>query len=93
MAKHGAVCMNVIDGDTFDTGAGIRIRLARVYAPEINTEEGKKAKRQLEALILGKSITYEVVARDDWGRSVAEVWVNSLNVNDVMRSYGYTESW
>jgi endonuclease YncB( thermonuclease family) len=93
VVKQGAVCANVIDGDTFDTGSGIRIRLARVYAPEIETAEGQKAKRLLEVLILNKAIRYEVVAKDDYGRSVAEVWVGGTlggtNVNDAMRSYGY----
>lgn len=93
MVKQGAVCADVVDGDTFDTRTGIIIRLARVYAPEIDTEEGKRAKGRLEMLILDKPITYEVVARDDWGRVVAEVRVNNVNVNDVMRSYGYAEPW
>lgn len=89
MVKQMAVCTNVIDGDTFDTEKGTRIRLARVHAPRVETDEGQRAKRLLESLILNKAITYEVVAIDDYGRSVAEVWVNSTNVNDIMISHGY----
>ena len=89
MAKQSAICADVIDGDTFDTKAGDRIRLARVNAPPISTPEGQKAKTLLESLILSKSITYETVARDTYGRAVAEVWVDSKNVNDAMIAAGY----
>lgn len=90
MARRVALCVKVIDGDTFDIDAGIRIRLARVYAPRLETPEGQEAKRLLESLILDKVIiSYEVVSIDDYGRSVAEVWVDNINVNDAMRSYGY----
>jgi len=89
MVKQVAVCFNVIDGDTFDTERNVRIRLARVKASPIETTEGQIAKRLLESLILNKAITYEVVATDVYGRSVAEVWVNSNNINDIMISHGY----
>lgn len=89
MVKQAAVCARVIDGDTFDIADGTRIRLARVNAPPISTPRGQDAKRLLESLILNKAITYEVVARDTYGRSVAEVWVNSTNVNDAMIRAGY----
>ena len=89
MAKQPAVCTNVIDGDTFKTNVEVRIRFSRVNAPSINTPEGQKAKALLESLILSKSITYEVVARDAYGCAVAEVWVDSRNVNDAMRDAGY----
>lgn len=89
IAKQSAICTNVVDGDTFNTNVEVRIRLARVNAPSIGTSEGQKAKALLESLILNKSITYEVVARDTYGRAVAEVWVDSKNVNEAMRDAGY----
>lgn len=89
MVKQAAICIIVIDGDTFDTDRNVRIRPARVKAPPVNTPEGQKAKRMLASLILGKAITYERVATDTYGRTVAEVWVDSTNVNDIMISYGY----
>ena len=89
MAKQTAICARVIDGDTFDTNTGIRIRLARVYAPPVDTQRGQAAKVFLESLILNKTITYEVVAKDTYGRSVAEVWVDGKNVNDLMIAAGY----
>jgi len=89
MTRESAKCADVIDGDTFDTNTGVRIRLQRVNAPSINTLEGQKAKKLLESLILLKIISYEIVARDTYGRAVAEVWVDSINVNDAMRNAGY----
>lgn len=91
MAKRSAICLGVIDGDTFNTNRVVRMRLARVNAPSINTPEGQHAKALLEALILPNFITYNVVARDTYGRSVAEVWVDQINVNDAMRAAGYRE--
>ena len=46
----------VIDGDTFDTSTR-RIRLANVYAPEINSLGGIEAKRKLQSLIDGREVS------------------------------------
>ena len=77
--------VEVIDGDTFKTKK--RIRLEGVEAPELNQPGGKEAKEKLESLILGKDITYEEKARDEFARIVAQVWVDSLNVNDAMNKF------
>lgn len=89
MVKQTATCVIVIDGDTFDTNTNVRIRLTRVNTPPVTTPEGQRAKGILESLILRKVITYESSATDTYGRTLAEVWVDSTNVNDVMRSYGW----
>ena len=86
MEKQSAICVSVIDGRTFETKEGVRIRLAKVNAPSIDTPEGQKAKALLESLILSKSITYELLA--NW----AVVWVDNENVNDAMRAAGYQET-
>lgn len=77
--------VEVIDGDTFKTLK--IIRLEGVDAPELNQTGGNEAKQKLESLILDKDITYEEKARDDYARIVAQVWVNSLNVNDAMNAF------
>ena len=83
MRRNGCV-VKVIDGDTFWTRN--KIRLARVNAPEINTPRGIKAKRKLEELILGKTVSYEQVGTS-YDRLVAEVWVTGKNVNNIMISF------
>ena len=89
--KISTICVSVISGDTFNTNRAVRIRLARVNVPSINTLEGQYAKELLESLILSKFITYDIVTEDAYGRAVAEVWVNKINVNDAMRNAGYRE--
>ena len=83
-----AICDYVKDGAVFKIKRNVWIRLARVNAPRIETHGGQKAKKTLGSLILQKAITYEVVATDSYG-CVAEVWVDSMNVNDYMRGKGY----
>lgn len=77
--------VEVIDGDTFKTKN--IIRLEGVDAPELDQSGGKEAKQKLESLILNKDITYEEKARDNFGRILAQVWVDSLNVNDAMNNF------
>ena len=61
----------VIDGDTFETEDGRVIRLARVDAPELGTEEGQEAKLFLKRLIEGRTVAITEVATDRYGRVVA----------------------
>ena len=78
----------VVDGDTFDmevTHIGKknseeyndqeRIRIAGVDAPELDTDEGKKAKKALEKKLNGKEVRCTIKARDTYGRIVADVKV------------------
>ena len=80
-----------ISGDTFYTNRAVKMRLARVNVPSINTIEGQYAKELLESLILSKFITYNTTGEDIHGTSVVEVCVDSKNVNDAMRNAGYRE--
>jgi len=85
MARKETVT-RVIDGDTFETSSRKRsIRLANVDAPEVGQNGGAKATRDLKALIAGESVSVETVARDKYGRSVANVKVGRRSVNKAMR--------
>ncbi len=90
MRKRGFV-PKVIDGDTFevevDSSTTERIRLEGVDAPELNTPEGMKAKQKLEELVLYKEVEYEEKAKDVYGRIVAQVWVDGINVNEEMKDF------
>lgn len=75
----------VIDGDTFQTSTRKHsVRLANVNAPEKNQSGGKAATNALKSLIQGKKVQVDTVARDKYGRAVANVKVNSNSVNAAM---------
>ena len=79
---------DVVDGDTFDMevthadkkntdeyNPEERVRIAGVDSPELDTEEGKKAKKSLEKKLSGKEVRCTVQTRDTYGRIVADVQV------------------
>jgi endonuclease YncB( thermonuclease family) len=92
MVKKLAICVQVIDGNTFVTAHDFRIRLARVKAPPTDTADRIKAKMLLEAFISGNVIDYQVESKDYDGSNIAEVWVRNKNINDAMISAGYKKS-
>lgn len=83
--RFRATVKEVIDGDTFKTAN--TIRLENVNAPELDKPGGKAAKEKLEELILNKEVVYEEQARDDYKRIIAQVWINSKNVNGAMNEF------
>ena len=77
----------VIDGDTFKTASRKNaVRLANVNAPEKNAHGGKAAAQKLVKLIEGKEVAIQTVARDVYGRSVANVKVGRRSVNRAMKT-------
>lgn len=76
----------VIDGDTFETASRKNpIRLANVNAPEKGAKGGADATAALRGLIAGETVSVDTVARDKYGRSVANVKVGRRSVNKAMR--------
>ena len=90
VGTFAAVVTTVRDGDSFATSTNGETRLANVCAPEKNKSGFQLAKERLEALILRRSVSIVPVARDTFGRTVADVYVNGVHVNARMRSHGYT---
>ncbi|MCS7227750.1 MAG: ComEC/Rec2 family competence protein, partial [Endomicrobia bacterium] len=84
----------IIDGDTFETVSGEKIRLAGVNAPEINTLEGQRAKEFLEKILLNKEISLliqEDFMFDIYDRILAVVFVDNINVNKLLLEEGFAE--
>lgn len=80
----------VIDGDTFITGSRKNsVRLANVNAPEKGTPGAAAATRTLRDLIQGEDVIIDTVARDKYGRSVANVKLGNRSVNAAMKRKGY----
>jgi len=85
MAKKKETVTRVIDGDTFLTRSRKHpVRLANVNAPEKGRKGGSKATQQLKKLIQGKKVVVRTVARDMYGRAVANVKVGHKSVNKAV---------
>lgn len=87
MAK--AKVQRVIDGDTFVTDKGKRVRLANVNAPEKGRRGAPQARKDLRVLIARKQVNVDVVAHDPYGRAVANVKVGNKSVNKAMKDKGW----
>ena len=85
----------VIDGDTFEVQGnwtiersqkdgkkyqGSRVRIQNFNAPESGSRAGQLAKQKLERLIGGKQVRLVEAAVDVYGRLVAKVIVDGVDV-------------
>lgn len=76
----------VIDGDTFETASRKHpVRLANVDAPERGKPGAGGAKEDLQRMIGGEEVKIDTVARDKYGRSVANVYKGRESVNKQMK--------
>ena len=76
----------IIDGDTFETNRRKKpVRLANVNAPEKGKRGAPQARKELDKLIRGQEVYIDTVARDKWGRSVANVKIGRRSVNKAMK--------
>ena len=83
----------VVDGDTLwvksersAKGArNVKLRLRGIDAPEICQPGGAEARRALRQLAQGQQVQVRVLARDQYGRSVADVWRADDGVNLAAR--------
>jgi micrococcal nuclease len=90
---HGVV-VGISDGDTLTLltadNIPVRIRLAEIDAPELHGQPfGTAAKSALSALTIRRRATADVVTTDQYGRRVAVVDVDGVNVNAAMVRQGF----
>ncbi len=74
----------VMDGDTvrvLRNGHSVKIRLAGIDAPEGAQEYGMASRQSLAELVLRKQVQVNIRAVDNYGRLVADISVDGLNVN------------
>ena len=83
----------VRDGDTFDLKTGsrtkVRVRLAKIDAPEIMQASGPAARSNLEKLVMGQFVVVDELEPDRYGRTVGRVWRQGLDVNGEQIRAGY----
>ena len=84
--------VRIADGDTVTMlvagNRQVRIRLGEIDAPENSQPYGRRSKALLAVLVFGKVISAQVSDVDRYGRSVARLTSNGLDVNAEMVKRG-----
>lgn len=87
----------VIDGDTFVTNKGDKVRMIGIDAPELPSLDGIKSKMYLYDLIKGKTIILQkdnsLHNKDKYGRLLRYVYLNGQDVNLLMLKQGYAKQY
>ena len=80
-----ATVIGISDGDTLtvlnENKEQIRIRLAEIDAPEARQPFGTKSKQSLSELCFGKQAQIKARVKDQYGRTVARVTCDGIDVN------------
>lgn len=83
----------VIDGDTFETESGDRVRLLGINAPEMSDIFGQEAKQHLIELINDKTVELHADARssdrDRYSRLLRYIYLDGNDINKKMILDGY----
>jgi micrococcal nuclease len=90
------VVERVVDGDSLWLRAGdaapLEVRLQGIDAPEGCQPGGPAAREMLAGFVLDKVVTAVVRGRDHYGRALATIEVDGLNVNQRMVAEGHAWS-
>ena len=82
------------DGDTCTTTTGEKIRLACIDTPELRGERAdpipaRKARDYLNNLVAGKEVSMRRITKDRYGRTVAELSKDGINIQEHLVSAGF----
>ena len=80
--------VKVVDGDSFSLADGRRIRLLGIDAPERERCMAEEARKRLQEEVKGKIVKLTDMVNDDYGRMLANVWVDKKLVNKILVSEG-----
>lgn len=92
--RNAGKVIKVKDGDSIvlleDNNEQTEIRMAHIDAPEYSQAFGRKSKKFLSDMIAGKDVSYRIYESEDrYGRVVAVILLDDLNVNMEMVRNGY----
>jgi micrococcal nuclease len=76
-------CVGVSDGDTITvlkSGRAVKIRFEGIDCPEISQDFGKRARRFTSKMVFGKIVEIKEFSQDDYGRTVARVYVDGQDL-------------
>ena len=82
------------DGDTCTTLKGEKIRLACIDTPELKGKRAdpipaEKARDFLNNLLINEEVSIRRITKDRYGRTVAELFKNDINVQELIVEKGY----
>tara|TARA_E500000331_G_scaffold91296_1_gene87354 strand:+ start:1755 stop:2273 length:519 start_codon:yes stop_codon:yes gene_type:complete len=88
------VIKDCYDGDTCQSTQGEKIRLACIDSPELrgpkaNPVSAKLARDFLNNQVAGKEVSIRRITKDKYGRTVAELSINGINLQELLVSKGY----
>ena len=81
-----------MDGDTIKVvinGKEEKIRLYGIDTPEKKQAYGQAATAAIKQILTGRDIKIKTMTKDKYGRSVAMVYADGKNVNEIMVKAGY----
>lgn len=88
---------SIHDGDTInvinENGKKVKIRFYGIDAPEIKQDYGKKSRDCLVDLLKDKNISYAIEDKDKYGRIVATIYADNININYEMVKKGCAWSY
>lgn len=90
-SNYNAKVIKIFDGDSFivlKDKISIEIRLSSIDAPEYFQDYGRECKNVLSDLILSKTISIKPNGKDKYGRTIAFVYYNNININQEMVKRG-----
>jgi len=90
-SEYNGKVVGVTDGDTLTLlvdQTEIKIRLSQIDTPESGQPYGSRAKQALSGLAFGKVALAKVEAIDQYGRTVARVYVANTDINAEMVRLG-----
>lgn len=91
-AAYSGAVVGITDGDTLtilDHRQRIRIRLAAIDAPERRQPYGQRARQSLADLCYGKEAEYLPETVDQYGRTVATVFCDGVDVSLAQLERGF----
>lgn len=94
--EYKANVKRVIDGDTLECNVDLgfkitideRFRLAKIDCPELSTPEGKEVKAKVIQMLEGKDVHLIVERKDNYGRWLATVLQDNVNINEYLLQNG-----
>ena len=90
LPPYQATVVAVHDGDTITVRSTetVKIRLYGVDAPELKQPHGQASKQALSGLVYGKTIEVIPKNKDRYGRTVAQIKADGVDVNNKMVALG-----